>query len=124
MLHRFKLGQMVDYRPADRVQSAVRGMYEITGLLPGPSGQPEYRIKHASEEHERVAVESELSVGHIYIGIPSALPICCEGEEFAANDQPIDANDRLTSPGADLIPIRLSFVIKSCCQPIAFEETV
>ena len=34
-----------------------------------------------------------------------------------------DANDRLINPGADLIPIRLSFVIKSCCQTIAFKET-
>ena len=59
--HRFKVGQMVSYRPADRLQSAAHGIYEVVRLLPGTSGQPEYRIKHFSEEHERVALESELS---------------------------------------------------------------
>jgi hypothetical protein len=59
--HRFKVGQMVNYRPPDRLQRAAHGIYEIMRLLPGTSGQPEYRIKHFSEEHERVALESELS---------------------------------------------------------------
>jgi hypothetical protein len=61
MAHRFKLGEIVNYRPADRTQSAARGVYTISGLLPGRDDQPGYRIKHPSEEHERVALESELS---------------------------------------------------------------
>ena len=36
----------------------------ITGLMPVTGGrQPEYRIKHFSEDFERVAMENELSAG-------------------------------------------------------------
>ena len=60
--HRFRIGQSVNYRPASRSQDAPRGAYEITGRLPqGDDGQFEYRIKHSSESHERLAKESELS---------------------------------------------------------------
>jgi hypothetical protein len=39
----------------------ARGTYTITGLMPVIEGrQPEYRIKHFSEEFERVAFENEL----------------------------------------------------------------
>ena len=44
-----------------RTLSAPRGAYSVTGLLPENDGQPEYRIKHFSEDYERVAQESELS---------------------------------------------------------------
>ena len=44
--------------------SAARGTYTVSGLMPAIDGQqPEYRIKHFSEEFERVALEPELSVG-------------------------------------------------------------
>ena len=60
--HRFHIGQSVNYRPASRVQDAPGGVYEITGRLPqGDDGQFEYRIKHSSESHERIAKERELS---------------------------------------------------------------
>jgi hypothetical protein len=61
MTHRFKLGEMVNYSPSGRTLSAPRGAYSVTGLLPENDGQPEYRIKHFSEDYERVAQESELS---------------------------------------------------------------
>jgi hypothetical protein len=61
--HRFRIGQSVNYRPASRGQDSPRGAYEITGRLPqGGGGQFEYRIKHSSETHERIAKESELSL--------------------------------------------------------------
>lgn len=42
--------------------SAPRGTYIVTGLkLPLEGQQPEYRIRHFSEEFERVALEPELS---------------------------------------------------------------
>jgi hypothetical protein len=42
---------------------APSGVYTVTRRLPqGDDGQFEYRIKHASEEHERIAKESELKV--------------------------------------------------------------
>jgi hypothetical protein len=63
MPHKFKIGDIVDYRPRDRVLNTARGTYTVTGFMPtGGDHQPEYRIKHFSEDFERVAVESELSV--------------------------------------------------------------
>jgi hypothetical protein len=59
--HRFKLGEMVQYSPTGRMQSAPRGSYAVTGILPENDGKPEYRIKHFSEDCERVAQEAELS---------------------------------------------------------------
>jgi hypothetical protein len=37
------------------------GLYDVTKLLPHNGHEFEYRIKSASEEHERVARESELT---------------------------------------------------------------
>jgi hypothetical protein len=61
MPHKFKIGDIVDYYPSARMLSTARGTYTITGLLPEKDGHLEYRIKHLSEDFERVAVESELS---------------------------------------------------------------
>ena len=42
--------------------STARGTYTITGLIPAIEDKPpEYRIRHFSEEFERVAFENELS---------------------------------------------------------------
>ena len=60
MPHKFKIGDIVRYRSADRRHREADGVYIITSLLPG-DGQPQYRIKHPSEEFERVAIENELS---------------------------------------------------------------
>jgi len=63
MPHKFKIGDVVNYRPRDRVLSTVRGTYIVTGLKPALDGQPsEYRIRHPGEDFERVALENELSV--------------------------------------------------------------
>jgi hypothetical protein len=62
MPHKFKIGTVVNYYPKERMLSTARGTYTITRLMPAMEGQkPEYRIKHFSEEFERVAFESELS---------------------------------------------------------------
>jgi hypothetical protein len=61
MAHKFKIGETVKYRPAARTLRETGGAYTVTGFLPKNDGQPAYRIKHFSEEHERVAQESELS---------------------------------------------------------------
>ena len=61
MPHKFKIGATVNYYPKDRMLSMARGTYTITRLMPATEGQePEYRIKHFSEEFERVAFENEL----------------------------------------------------------------
>jgi hypothetical protein len=62
MPHKFKIGDIVHYRPKDRMLSTAHGMYTVTGLLPaGEEKPPEYRIKHFREEFERVALENELT---------------------------------------------------------------
>ena len=59
--HRFRIGQIVTYRPAMRGQDAPTGAYMIVARLPqSEDGQFEYRIRNLSEEHERVAKENEL----------------------------------------------------------------
>jgi hypothetical protein len=60
--HKFRVGQVVNYH-ARRGQDAPRGAYMITARLPqSDDGQFEYRIKHPSEPHERIAKENELTV--------------------------------------------------------------
>jgi hypothetical protein len=62
MSHKFKIGQTVNYHPKDRMLSMARGSYTVAGLMPALDGQqPEYRIRHSSEEFERIAFENELS---------------------------------------------------------------
>ena len=60
MLHKFKIGTVVS--PKSGMLSTARGTYTITGLMPAIEDKPpEYRIKHFSEEFERVAFENELT---------------------------------------------------------------
>jgi hypothetical protein len=62
MPHKFKIGTTVNYYPKDRTLSTPRGTYTVSGVMPATEGrQPEYRIKHFSEEFERVVLENELS---------------------------------------------------------------
>jgi hypothetical protein len=62
MPHKFKIGEIVSYRPVGRLVSAPRGTYIVTGLKPALDGQPsEYLIRHPGEDFERVALENELS---------------------------------------------------------------
>jgi hypothetical protein len=60
--HKFRIGQIVTYRPDQRGQDVpLGGIYMITARLPeSTNGQFEYRIKDLNEQHERVAKESEL----------------------------------------------------------------
>jgi hypothetical protein len=58
---RFSVGQAVAYFPP-RGLDAPRGAYKVTTPLPLQPGQFEYRIKHPSEEHDRIAAESDLIV--------------------------------------------------------------
>jgi predicted metallopeptidase len=62
MPHKFKIRTVVYYHPKDRMLSTARGTYTITGFMPAMEGQqPGYRIKHFSEQFERVAFENELT---------------------------------------------------------------
>jgi hypothetical protein len=42
-------------------RNVPRGVYEVTKQLPHDGREFEYRIKSANEEHERVALEGELT---------------------------------------------------------------
>jgi hypothetical protein len=59
MAHRFILGQAVAYT-SPRGIYAPRGIYVVTAKLPERDGEFEYHIKHISEQHERIARESQL----------------------------------------------------------------
>jgi hypothetical protein len=58
--HKFHLGQLVEFNPPRGIY-APRGPYVVTAKLPERDGAFEYRIRGASEEHERIARENELS---------------------------------------------------------------
>ena len=60
-VHRFRVGQSVDFNPSPRngVPASARE-YKILKLLPHEGGERTYRIKTIAEMFERVAKESEL----------------------------------------------------------------
>jgi hypothetical protein len=58
--HKFRLDQRVTLVVNVINRHAAGGSYVVTRQLPERAGEFEYRIKSASESHERVARESEL----------------------------------------------------------------
>ena len=61
MAHKFHVGESVTMGPATS-RNIPGGVYEVVRALPEDgSGEHRYRIKSATEPHERVARESELT---------------------------------------------------------------
>jgi hypothetical protein len=60
MIHRFKVGQIVEIQPS-KLRYAVGGRYAITQLLPCDSSDPRYRLKSENEKHDRIVSELDLS---------------------------------------------------------------
>src|SRR5262245_8424896 len=60
--HKFQVGEIVNLRPIVS-RNVPGGAYEVTKHLPHSGREFEYRIKSASEEHERVVGETTLP-GH------------------------------------------------------------
>ncbi len=58
--HKFHVGEIVSLKPAVS-RNVPGGVYEVIKQLPGTGSEFEYRIKSATEPHERVARESELT---------------------------------------------------------------
>jgi hypothetical protein len=58
--HKFQIGETVYVRPAIS-RNLPGGAYTVTKELPYNGREFEYRIKSASEEHERVVGESALT---------------------------------------------------------------
>jgi hypothetical protein len=59
MPHKFTIGQTVHFRPTGHDRSGA-GLCIVTKRLPEKDGEFQYRIKHPTEPHERIARESEL----------------------------------------------------------------
>lgn len=59
-VHKFKVGQMVDFAPSKTGVPASARSYKIMQLLPSEGGERLYRIKTIAETFERIARESEL----------------------------------------------------------------
>ena len=58
--HKFQVGEIVNLRPIVS-RNVPGGAYEVTKQLPHNGREFEYRIKSASEEHEHVVGESDLT---------------------------------------------------------------
>jgi hypothetical protein len=59
--HKFKVGQSVHYTSGPNGRGSADGGYKVTHLLPSEGDDHQYRIKSASEPHERVVKESQLA---------------------------------------------------------------
>jgi hypothetical protein len=59
--HKFKVGQVVDYKPGRSGMPPSSWQYKIVRLLPFDGSDPLYRIKSAGETFERVAREQDLA---------------------------------------------------------------
>src|SRR5688572_32698426 len=59
-VHKYKVGQMVDFVPSKTGVPASARSYKIVSLLPEEGGEKRYRIKTIAETFERTARESEL----------------------------------------------------------------
>ena len=60
IMHKFYLGQAVTYYPPHGAY-VPSGTWIVTAKLPERNGECYYRVRHASERHERVVREGELS---------------------------------------------------------------
>jgi hypothetical protein len=58
--HKFKVGQTVTYTSGAFDRGGASGVYKVTQLMPVEGDDHQYRIKSASEPHERVVKESQL----------------------------------------------------------------
>jgi hypothetical protein len=66
--HKFTVGQVVDFLPGPADGNVPRGKYTIERLMPSETRDPQYRVKHAPDGHERVVVESQLAARQGILG--------------------------------------------------------
>jgi hypothetical protein len=59
--HKFKVVQSVSFTSGPFGGGGTNGIYKVTQLLPPEGDDYQYRIKSASEPHERVVKESQLN---------------------------------------------------------------
>lgn len=61
MLHRYKVGQMLELRSAPKHSNRLSGPCEVISCLPHDRGPVLYRVKSLNENNERVVEEGDLS---------------------------------------------------------------
>jgi hypothetical protein len=66
--HKFVVGEMVDFLPGPGDANVPRGKYRIQRLQPSETREPQYRVKHAVDGHERVVSESNLAARNSHLG--------------------------------------------------------
>jgi hypothetical protein len=59
-VHKFKVGQTLQFSPNMFENSARKGSYTVVRLLPAENGCNQYRIKSFLDGHERVVREDQL----------------------------------------------------------------
>jgi hypothetical protein len=62
-LHRFAVGQSIEFVPDRFYATATRGAYTVVRLHPNDASDREYRVKNARDGHERVVRESQIRLG-------------------------------------------------------------
>ena len=62
-IHRFAVGQSIEFLPSRFDATATRGAYTVVRLDPNDAGDREYRVKNARDGHERVVRESQIRLG-------------------------------------------------------------
>ena len=60
MAHKFRIGETVHFTSGVYSRGGATGVYKVTQLLPTEGDEQQYRIKSATEPHERVAKQSQL----------------------------------------------------------------
>ena len=58
--HKFRIGDSVHFTSGMVGRGGASGIYEVVRLLPTEGDEFQYRIKSATEAHERVAKQSQL----------------------------------------------------------------
>ncbi len=59
-MHRYRVGDRVEYVRGSFDSNVRSGVYTITRLLPADGSDPQYRVKNADDVHERTMRESQL----------------------------------------------------------------
>lgn len=58
--YKFAVGQVVDFVPGAGDTNVPYGKYKIQRQMPSENRELQYRVKHATDGHERVLSESKM----------------------------------------------------------------
>ena len=60
MAHRYRIGDNVHFIAGLLGRETAGGVYQVVRLLPSDGEEQQYRVKSATEPHERVAKQSQI----------------------------------------------------------------